>query len=452
MGLPYLGYYPFLSEDGYLEQLHQITKKCGKVFCFTVTGQLYAHVSNQTLIREILITKSHCFERRPANFTLNQELFEGGIFFSKRDQNKVLRKFFIQKFKEFGFGSKPEDGFIQDNLPKIISSLSGSGGNPLDALNFFSGLASDVMRRLLFGDVTLDMEDIQQLNETYVKAIEFVERKSVLLAGPIVKYILMPFVPGYRNFRKHNEQMRAILKKFVKQHKKEFDRNNLRNLVDAYINERKLMEEKKDPRAKAFTEHCLTATLLQFYGDGFLGVGWFTSAILHSLASCPDVQKAIQSEIDEVIGLNRLPSLDDKSRLIYTIAAIYEGLRMNKIAPLQVSLECIEETIVEGCRIPKGTITALNIWAALNDPEVYDEPDKFDPTRFLSSDRKKLTDELPSFFGSGKRSCLAEPLAMMQVLLFIATVFQHFNLHPVEEYQNKTKEWKILIKATPRAI
>lgn len=61
----------------------------------------------------------------------------------------------------------------------------------------------------------------------------------------------------------------------------------------------------------------------------------------------------------------------------------------------------LEETTVRGYRIPKGAITMLNMWQAHHDPVTYENPEKFNPSRFLPTDGKQRP-ELPVLFGMGK--------------------------------------------------
>ena len=56
--------------------------------------------------------------------------------------------------------------------------------------------------------------------------------------------------------------------------------------------------------------------------------------ILHFLASNPSSQKKLQSEVDQIVGQSRLPSLVDRPQMPYAEAIITEILRITSLAPL----------------------------------------------------------------------------------------------------------------------
>jgi cytochrome P450 len=51
----------------------------------------------------------------------------------------------------------------------------------------------------------------------------------------------------------------------------------------------------------------------------------------------------------------------------------------------------MEETTIQGYKIPKGTFVLANFWALDNDHSLYDDPQDFKPERFLSQDKKQFT-------------------------------------------------------------
>uniref|UniRef100_A0A914PH86 Cytochrome P450 n=1 Tax=Panagrolaimus davidi TaxID=227884 RepID=A0A914PH86_9BILA len=58
------------------------------------------------------------------------------------------------------------------------------------------------------------------------------------------------------------------------------------------------------------------------------------------------------------------------------------------------------------------------------------DPLKFDPSRFLDSENNYKKDDRITPFSLGKRACLGESLARMELFLFAATFFQHFEFYP----------------------
>ena len=104
----------------------------------------------------------------------------------------------------------------------------------------------------------------------------------------------------------------------------------------------------------------------------------------------PEVQRKVQSEIDEVVGRERLPSLTDRSSMPYTEAVIQELTRIQPIGPLGGPHRATEEFILKDFTIPKDTVIMGNIYAVHRDPGIFENPSEFRPERLLSEDGTKV--------------------------------------------------------------
>ncbi|CAE6435190.1 unnamed protein product [Rhizoctonia solani] len=96
----------------------------------------------------------------------------------------------------------------------------------------------------------------------------------------------------------------------------------------------------------------------------------------------PEVQRKAQMELDTVLGKNRLPELGDRAQLPYIDCIIKEVCRWRSVAPLAIPHKCIKDDYYKGYRIPQGAMVIGNVWAMSNDPEVYIQPEVFNPDRF----------------------------------------------------------------------
>jgi len=78
--------------------------------------------------------------------------------------------------------------------------------------------------------------------------------------------------------------------------------------------------------------------------------------------------------------------------------------------------------------IPAGTSVVPLLYAVHMDPELWDNPEAFRPSRFLSADGKVSQPRFFMPFGVGRRKCLGEVLARMEIFLFFASLMHTFNL------------------------
>lgn len=155
---------------------------------------------------------------------------------------------------------------------------------------------------------------------------------------------------------------------------------------------------------------------------------WALSLLLNN----PEALQRARKEIDDRLGHERLMEEVDLAHLPYLRGVIKETLRMYPAGPLLVPHESSKECSVGGYRIPKGTMLLVNIWAIQNDPKIWVDPGAFKPERF--EDVEGNRDGFRFFpFGSGRRACPGEALAIRIVGLALGSLIQCFDWERVDE-------------------
>ncbi|CAG0882328.1 unnamed protein product [Darwinula stevensoni] len=141
----------------------------------------------------------------------------------------------------------------------------------------------------------------------------------------------------------------------------------------------------------------------------------------------PELQEKLQAEVDNVVGSDRMPSLNDRNRMQYTQAFTMEALRLSHLTPLGFPHAATEDVEIAGFRFPKETMFLANVRRCHMNPKFWPDPEKFEPERFLNPDGSVKT-KVPSFipFSFGKRQCMGESLALMELFLFMAIFMQKF--------------------------
>ncbi|XP_072043468.1 cytochrome P450 2U1-like [Amphiura filiformis] len=192
----------------------------------------------------------------------------------------------------------------------------------------------------------------------------------------------------------------------------------------------KINKEAKDEGSDlvdSLTDTHLTETINDLFGAGtdttITTLHW-TIAIM---AEYPDIQKKVAIEIEEVIGHDRLPSLEDRGRLPYAEATMMEVLRFSSIVRLGVPHATTCDVMLDNFQIPKDTMVVINHFALHFDEEFWDQPKCFKPEHFLDdsgSVRQHPNSFLP--FSTGRRSCLGESLAKAELFLIFTWLLQNF--------------------------
>ena len=125
---------------------------------------------------------------------------------------------------------------------------------------------------------------------------------------------------------------------------------------------------------------------------------WALLYLLHN----PDMLHRVKREVEEALGPSRMPSMKDKQHMPYTEAVLCEVQRMGDIVPLGVPHACTEDVTLRGYRIPKGTHFMTVLYAAHRDPNVWEDPYRFNPERFLDAEGKVCKDERLIPFSMGE--------------------------------------------------
>ncbi|THH17464.1 hypothetical protein EW146_g3349 [Bondarzewia mesenterica] len=191
-------------------------------------------------------------------------------------------------------------------------------------------------------------------------------------------------------------------------------KQNMRNgcLLESVLDDKKLGTDRTLIRGTigAFLEGATDTTSL------------FLRSLILMLVAFPEAQAKAHKEIDAVIGSERTPVVSDFADLPYIQAIVKEVLRIRPAVPTGVPHYTTQEEIIDGFVIPKGSSVFVNQYGILHDPEDYDNPDTFDPDRFLRSEfgTKPDADNAgrgnDTHFGGGRRICVGMNLANMSMM------------------------------------
>lgn len=151
-------------------------------------------------------------------------------------------------------------------------------------------------------------------------------------------------------------------------------------------------------------------------------LGW----VCHLLGEHPDVQRRVHAEIDAAVGARPITA-DDLPRLVYTRQVICEALRLYPPVWL-ASRRPLVDIEIGGHRIPAGSNVFFCPYGLHRDPNIYSNPDRFDPERWTGETFKSMS--RPTFipFGSGGRGCIGESFAWTEMMVFLGTLLQTYTL------------------------
>ncbi|WP_194819702.1 cytochrome P450 [Nocardia sp. XZ_19_385] len=163
----------------------------------------------------------------------------------------------------------------------------------------------------------------------------------------------------------------------------------------------------------------------------FIGAGMETSATAMTwmwalLAQHPQVRETLYEELDSVLA-GRIPTADDVDKLVWCKAVFLEAMR---IYPPVIGLTRVAKTddVLAGYRVPAGTTVVVSVHGVHYNRRVWDRAEQFDPSRYLPENMTTERRHASLAFSAGKRICVAQSFATMEVVLSLATIAQRFRL------------------------
>ena len=148
----------------------------------------------------------------------------------------------------------------------------------------------------------------------------------------------------------------------------------------------------------------------------------------HELAAHPEVEDRLVDELRSVVS-DRPVTSEDVPKLEYMNRVVREVSRLHAIPLLMRRVATPVE--LGGAELPVGTEIAFSLYALHRDPRLYENPERFDPDRWLPERSQGRSRESYIPFGSGSRKCIAEGYASMQIVIALATVLSRWRLEPV---------------------
>jgi pentalenene oxygenase len=150
--------------------------------------------------------------------------------------------------------------------------------------------------------------------------------------------------------------------------------------------------------------------------------------LLHILSRDLDLQRAIQQEVDTVLG-GRTPQAADLNSLPLMRRVVSETLRLYPASWL-LGRRTLQQVEIGGVPVPARAQVLLNFYALHRDPQAYPDPDRFDPDRWIDPDPEVLRAYyLP--FGLGPHVCIGEGFAWSLIMTTLAVLMSQYTVNAV---------------------
>jgi cytochrome P450 len=187
---------------------------------------------------------------------------------------------------------------------------------------------------------------------------------------------------------------------------------------------RMLIEARDEETGEGMTDEQLLSEVGTIFAAGHETTANLLTWTWHWLSRVPQVRRRLCAELDTVLG-DRVVTAEDYNRLPYTRAVLNESLRLSPPVWF-LSRRVLKPFEASGVMLPAGSLAFLSPYVTHRHPDLWENPEGFDPDRFLDgADARRPT--LAFFpFGAGPRKCIGETFALVEATLILATLARRF--------------------------
>ncbi|XP_019392695.1 PREDICTED: cytochrome P450 2K4-like isoform X3 [Crocodylus porosus] len=364
--LPVIGNLHIMDLKRPSRTLLELSETYGPVFSIQMGFTKTVVLSGYEMVKEALVNQADAFAER-AEVPAFEELSRGnGILFSHGENWKVMRRFTLSTLRDLGMGKRVIEDHIVEECGHLIENIDSQKGKPIDLTMIMNAAVANVIVSILLG------ERFSYTDPQFTRLLHLIN-ETIKLAGT-------PSVMEKSDTKSY------------------FNNDNFKSLIS------NLFSAGMDTTS---TTLCWGILLMTKY---------------------PKIQQKVQEEIEKVLGSNP-PRMEYRSKMPYTDAVIHEIQRFANILPMNLPHATTMDVTLKGYFIPKGTYIIPLLASVLQDKSEWEKPDAFYPEHFLDAEGKFVKKEAFMPFSAGRRRCVGETLAKMELFLFFTSLLQRFSLH-----------------------
>lgn len=387
-------------------------------------------VSSPELVQEILVDSADAFIKTQGLTVFAKPILGNGLLTSEHEMHKKQRRMMAPAFAPKRIQAYAD---VMAERAEIAAKRMIEKGD-VDALAETMRVTLEIVGKTLF-DAELG-EEANEIGEALTTAMDQMMR----MLTSIVPF--PPFVPTPGNLRQKRAVGRldeTVFRMIADRRAKGGDRGDVLSMLLAAQDEDGTRMNDKQVRDEAMT------LFLAGHETTANGLAWS----LHLLAMHPEIREKAEREIESVCG-GKTPTLADLKRLPFVLQIFKEAMRLYPPAYIlgRRAWRDVEIASAGGkVAIKKNQLAFINIAGIHRRPDLFPNPDAFDPDRFEGDAEKSWPKHAYMPFGGGPRICIGNHFALMEAHIVLATILQRVRL---ERTSDRNVETETLVTLRPK--
>ncbi|MGH1366470.1 MAG: cytochrome P450 [Calditrichia bacterium] len=412
-----------------IEVFERYRARLGHTFTFHFGGAKPAIVSTHPDFIQHVLKKNHQNYHKSDIQVKRMGEFQGQGLLNSHDEYWLRQRRFLQR------------GFKRDHISALLPIMQQVMAEsmrsfdaevtkgPVDIHQQMVAFTLRLVGKSLFGNSMKDAE-LEQLGQTIATIQSF-----------IVHQIVQPYkIPWYklsgqsRRYQRMRIEADNIVRKYIEERRGSSEVGN--DLLQVFMDSRY-----KDDNSQMTDEQILIESL-QLLVAGNETSSNALSWTLYLLSRHPEHLKLMREEMKQILH-GKLLNFADLHRLTYTAQVLDEAMRL--YPPFwMVDRVALQNDEIMGIRIPAGITVIPYIYGTHRNLDFWEQPEVFDPDRFVTENKKARHQFAHIPFGGGPRVCIGSNLAIIQMLLILVHLIQRYDFQPISETPVAIKPMMIL--------
>ena len=415
-GLPLFGLaFEFLRDP--LETLRRLAREYGDIVCVPVVNQHRIFLNHPDYIEQVCIVQQAKFHKSKLTKDVTQRLLGQGLLISEGDFWRRQRRlaqpaFHRSRINEYG-ATMVERAEVRMKQWR--------DGDVRDITQEMMAMTLDIAVRTLFGS-TLQAE-AEQVGDSLGYLMRYSLRKA---RSPIKVPENWP-TPANRRATRETQFLDSLVYGIIKERQAEGNTNHHHDLLAMLMSA--LDEDGTQMTPRQLRDESMTL-FLAGHETTALTLSW----AWYMLSENPAAEARLHEELHGILA-GRAPELADFERLPYLRAVVNETLRLYPAAYI-LARTSVAPCTIAGYDFPADTTMIMAQWVMHRDLRYFDDPEVFQPERWLNGLENRLPAGAYFPFGDGPRRCIGQGFALLESALVLATIAQKYRFkllpgHPV---------------------
>ena len=373
-----------------------------------------ALVNDPAAIRRVLMENSRNYHKDWLQRRVLSAGLTNGLLTAEGNQWRIQRRALAPLFARRTILSF--SAAMSDAAARLVERLNGRAGQVADLAVEATRLTLEVLERTMFSDgLGRNPEDIRVAMKSYFEAIGRLDPFDVLgVPAAVPRLSRWKVWPMLRVFESAIDTIVSTRRRRIAENPDSVPRDILTLLLEA-----------RDPETgEGLSEVEVRANILTFIAAGHETTANSITWTLYLLSQSPEWRERVQAEANRELD-GDIDGITE--RLTETRAVIEEAMRLYPpIAAISRAATGPDE--LAGVAIKRGTMVVVAPYVLHRHRALWDDPDRFDPNRFLGKARDAIDRFAYLPFGVGPRICIGNSFALQEASIVVATVMRHFTL------------------------